>query len=151
MYKRIRIFLMVVTLCFFSLVGCSSEDASQIVNQTNTVEVENESANTKSTDWITEKETTQSSIDNVTEAIIEEVKEVLQTEAPAVKEIPEQRATEAQEVAQPNNSGGGKMVWIPNSGKKYHSSPSCSNMKNPSQVSIDTAISRGYTPCSKCY
>lgn len=42
-------------------------------------------------------------------------------------------------------------VWIPRSGKKYHSNPNCSKMKNPSEVSIDEAISRGYTPCKKCY
>lgn len=43
------------------------------------------------------------------------------------------------------------MVWIPQSGSKYHSKSSCSKMKNPSQISEETAISRGYTPCSKCY
>ncbi|MBP3313670.1 MAG: hypothetical protein J6K84_03315 [Oscillospiraceae bacterium] len=43
------------------------------------------------------------------------------------------------------------MVWIPKSGNKYHSSSSCSNMKNPSQVTEEDAIARNYTPCSKCY
>ena len=43
------------------------------------------------------------------------------------------------------------LVWIPKTGTKYHSSPSCSNMKNPSQVTEQTAKNRGYTPCSKCY
>ena len=47
-----------------------------------------------------------------------------------------------------NNS---TMVWIPKSGKKYHSNPSCSNMKNPSQVTQSEAVSMGKTPCSKCY
>ena len=42
------------------------------------------------------------------------------------------------------------MVWIPKTGKKYHSKSSCSNMKNPSHVSLSTAKSRGFTPCSKC-
>lgn len=49
--------------------------------------------------------------------------------------------------AQPQES----MVWIPKSGKKYHANSSCSNMKNPSQVTVSQAISAGYTPCSKCY
>lgn len=44
-----------------------------------------------------------------------------------------------------------QMVWIPKSGKKYHSNPSCSNMKNPTQVSVATALARGFTPCKKCY
>ena len=44
-----------------------------------------------------------------------------------------------------------QMVWIPQSGKKYHSHSSCSNMKNPSHVSLSKAESMGYTPCKKCY
>ena len=45
----------------------------------------------------------------------------------------------------------GSMVWIPQSGSKYHSNSGCSNMKNPSQISKSAAISRGYEPCKKCY
>lgn len=44
-----------------------------------------------------------------------------------------------------------QMVWIPRTGSKYHSNPNCSNMKNPSQVSKDQAVSMGYEPCKKCY
>ena len=36
-------------------------------------------------------------------------------------------------------------------GKKYHRKSSCSNMKNPSQISKSDAINRGYEPCKKCY
>lgn len=42
------------------------------------------------------------------------------------------------------------MVWIPKSGHKYHSISTCSNMKNPSQVTLSMAIDLGYTACSKC-
>lgn len=42
-------------------------------------------------------------------------------------------------------------VWIPRTGSKYHSNPNCSNMKNPSQVSLSQAQSWGYEPCKKCY
>lgn len=42
-------------------------------------------------------------------------------------------------------------VWIPRTGSKYHSRSLCSNMKSPSKVKKSEAISRGYTPCSKCY
>lgn len=45
----------------------------------------------------------------------------------------------------------GVMVWIPKTGSKYHSNPNCSNMKNPSQVTLDQAIAWGYEPCKKCY
>lgn len=50
-----------------------------------------------------------------------------------------------------DDSGSQEMVWIPKSGKKYHSDPSCSNMKNPSQVTKEEAEDRGYEPCKKCY
>ena len=45
----------------------------------------------------------------------------------------------------------GDYVWIPNSGTKYHSKPSCSGMKNPSKVTKEEAIQRGFEPCKKCY
>ena len=43
------------------------------------------------------------------------------------------------------------MVWVPKSGSKYHSSSTCSGMKNPSYVTLSEAISSGYTACSKCW
>lgn len=43
-----------------------------------------------------------------------------------------------------------KYVWIPRTGKKYHYSKSCSNMRNPSKITKSEAIKRGYTACSKC-
>jgi len=44
-----------------------------------------------------------------------------------------------------------RMVWIPtNGGKKYHSNSGCSGMKNPVQVTISEAISRGFDACKKC-
>ena len=46
----------------------------------------------------------------------------------------------------------GNLVWIPvNGGKKYHKKASCSNMKDPMQVTKETAIENGYGPCGKCY
>ena len=50
--------------------------------------------------------------------------------------------------SQSSNSG---MVWIPQSGSKYHSHSGCSDMKNPSQVTQSEAESMGYEPCKKCY
>lgn len=44
-----------------------------------------------------------------------------------------------------------QMVWISGSGKKYHSSSECSNMKSPRQISIEQAKNKGLGPCSKCY
>jgi len=50
-----------------------------------------------------------------------------------------------------NNQSGGSMVWIPNSGSKYHSYAGCSNMKNPKQVAKQDAENQGYEPCKKCW
>ena len=64
-----------------------------------------------------------------------------------------QATTQARtETPAPSPSGGdSEYVWIPQSGSKYHKYSTCSGMKNPRQVTKDEAISRGYTPCSKCY
>ena len=42
-------------------------------------------------------------------------------------------------------------VWVSKTGKKYHSSSDCSNMKNASQISKSQAISKGLSACSKCW
>ena len=53
---------------------------------------------------------------------------------------------------QNNNSvSSGDMVWIPNSGSKYHSRSGCSNMKNPRQVTKQEAINQGFDACKKCW
>lgn len=46
----------------------------------------------------------------------------------------------------------GNLVWVPtNGGKRYHSYSGCSNMKDPMQVTVETAIANGYTPCGRCH
>lgn len=42
------------------------------------------------------------------------------------------------------------LFWISKTGKRYHSKPDCSNMKNPLQVTINEAEIRDYTPCMRC-
>lgn len=44
-----------------------------------------------------------------------------------------------------------ELVWIPRSGKRYHSNPGCSGMKDPQEVPLSEAEAQGYTPCQKCY
>ena len=43
------------------------------------------------------------------------------------------------------------MVWIPKTGKKYHSHAGCSNMKDPREVTKEEAEERGFTACKKCW
>ena len=49
------------------------------------------------------------------------------------------------------NSAEQLMVWIPKTGRKYHSRAGCSNMKDPSQVTLEIALSLEYGKCSKCW
>lgn len=47
---------------------------------------------------------------------------------------------------------GDNLVWVPtNGGTKYHSNSGCSSMKEPIQVTVETAVANGYTPCGRCY
>lgn len=60
------------------------------------------------------------------------------------------------EIGTPEPGGGetttrGSGVWIPKSGSKYHSIPTCSGMKDPTQVTKEEAERRGYTPCKRCH
>ena len=140
MRGRTRCLLMVIIMSICMLVGCGTETA--------------ENATTKSvaqtTVSVSKDQTTQSvaNTEKVTkEKTTEAVTEKTEAAAPQVEE--KQQAVEEPVVS--NNSGSSTMVWIPKSGKKYHRSSSCSNMKNPSQVTLEKAQSLGYTPCSKCY
>ncbi len=53
-------------------------------------------------------------------------------------------------ITREENTVGGS-VWIPVSGKKYHTHSGCSGMKNPSEVSLEEAEALDFTPCSRCW
>lgn len=74
--------------------------------------------------------------------------------ARAEQEAAEQAAAHAQaeqEAAAQTNQPQEQMVWVSQSGSKYHSNSSCSNMKNPTQITISEAQNQGLEPCKKCY
>lgn len=140
MRGRTRCLLMVIIMSICMLVGCGTETAENATTK----------SVTQTTVSVSKEQTTQSvaKTEKVTkEKTTEAVTEKTEAAAPQVEE--KQQAVEEPVVS--NNSGSSTMVWIPKSGKKYHRSSSCSNMKNPSQVTIEKAQSLGYTPCSKCY
>lgn len=140
MRGRTRCLLMVIIMSICMLVGCGTETAENattksVAQTTVSVSKEQTTQRVANTEKVTKEKTT--------EAVTEKTEAV----APQVEE--KQQAVEEPVVS--NNSGSSTMVWIPKSGKKYHRSSSCSNMKNPSQVTLEKAQSLGYTPCSKCY
>ncbi len=74
---------------------------------------------------------------------------------------PENQISDVQTKAQDNNAQAetpsetptpnSDMVWIDDTGKKYHRRSSCSNMDAPYQVTLEQAISMGRDACKKCY
>ncbi len=55
-------------------------------------------------------------------------------------------------VTVPAPEQGENLVWIPtNGGTKYHTNAKCCNMKNPIQVTLETALANGFTPCKRCH
>lgn len=75
------------------------------------------------------------------------------TPSPSPSSSPIPSSTPAETVTQPadnNNVTQSVIVYITASGKKYHSNPNCSNMKNPIAVTLEEA-QKTRTPCSKCY
>ena len=140
MRGRTRCLLMVIIMSICMLVGCGTETAENattksVAQTTVSVSKEQTTQSVANTEKVTKEKTT------------EAVTEKTEAAAPQVEE--KQQAVEEPVVS--NNSGSSTMVRIPKSGKKYHRSSSCSNMKNPSQVTLEKAQSLGYTPCSKCY
>lgn len=72
----------------------------------------------------------------------------------AEKAAAEQAAAQAQaeqEAAAQTQQPQEQMVCVSQSGSKYHSNSSCSNMKNPTQITISEAQNQGLEPCKKCY
>lgn len=53
--------------------------------------------------------------------------------------------------SQTETSSSAVMVWIPQSGSRYHRNASCSGMNDPTQVTREEAEAMGYTPCKRCY
>ena len=81
----------------------------------------------------------------------EKEKQAAEAAAKALEEQKQAEAAQSNESTPNNAIPNTSTVYLPKSGKKYHSNPNCSNMKNPRAVSLEEAQSLGYEPCSKCY
>ncbi|MGG7164050.1 hypothetical protein [Clostridium ihumii] len=119
---------------------------SQIVEMDNQI--------TQNKNEVNKLETKKSQLDKIAREAAAEAEKIAKIEAEKLAKIEAEEATrvsqENQVESQPYivNNGG---VWISQTGKKYHSNPNCSNMKTPTQVSLEDAQSLGLTPCKKCY
>lgn len=123
--------------------GFGSDDnntstAAYVQEETTTAPLPTAKSTTKSTKAVTEFTTTEPyvSIADVTQAPETEAATEPETEPETEKTTAEKTTAE-------------KMVWIDDTGKKYHSKKSCSNMDAPYQVPLSEAERRGYTPCGR--
>lgn len=101
-------------------------------------------------DSVTSNSTTITVIDKEAEAerkAAEEEAQRLAEEEAQRKAEEEAAALAAQQTQEPQE----EMVWVSNSGGRYHSRPGCSGMENPTEVTISEAQSRGLTACQKCH
>lgn len=81
----------------------------------------------------------------------QEAAEQAAAEQAAAEQAAQEQAQQEEQASQEQQQPQEQMVWIPQSGSKYHSNSSCSGMNNPTQVTISEAQSMGYEPCKKCY
>lgn len=44
-----------------------------------------------------------------------------------------------------------RIVWVTKNGSEYHTDPSCGNMKDPAEITLEEAKDRGLSACAKCY
>lgn len=87
------------------------------------------------------------------EETVAPIQEIVEEQPAPVKEPasePEQSIQPGQELT-PNSDQEQIKVWIPESGTKYHSDPSCSGMINPTEVTLEEAISMGFEACKRCH
>ena len=150
MKKATSLFLAAI-LCLCCLSGCglelgSLEDVYNSVSEADDGLTEKSTAATSTAKTTTTERTTTTS---TTERTTTE-RTTTSTTTSTTKKVT--TTTKAVTTVQPDDDTGSvEMVWIPNSGKKYHSRSGCSNMKNPTQVTKQQAINMGYGPCKKCY
>ena len=129
-------------------------------NQNNSVNSGNTITNSTTTEPVTSETTTETTtVESTTEeSTTEEETTTKKAETTTKKETTTRKETTTKKVTTTKKETTTKVatnsnvsVWIPESGKKYHSKSSCSGMKNPSKVTKQEAIDLGYGPCSKCY
>ncbi|MDB2123714.1 hypothetical protein [Clostridium paraputrificum] len=126
MKKRV-VSIILFGLMLLTMVGCGNTDKKdESTNNTETAQVSNNEEKEKAEEPV--KENKQEEVKK--ETVIEPVKEEVDLQNTKIEDKKTQ------------------LVWITTNGKKYHLNKNCSNMKNPSQVSIDSV--GGRTPCSKC-
>ena len=54
--------------------------------------------------------------------------------------------------AEPSPTPEGDLVWVSvRGGVRYHKTPGCSRMQEARSLTVEEAVSQGYSPCNRCY
>lgn len=124
MAKKYIVFLLAVLLCAVMLTGCLEENVT-IANG----------------NLISDKTTVNEQDEDESNSTTSKKQESATPEETTSKK-PDKTPSDDEKVT---------MVWIPKTGSKYHSNSTCSNMKSPKQVTLETAKKQGYTACKRCH
>ncbi len=148
--KNGLIVLFAVGILLFSSACDASETDTFAITAT---DIETETEIQSDTKTVTETDITPESVlETETETDIE-TESVAQTETEMTteSETETESLSDSQTDTDTDTETEEEKVWIPASGKKYHSRSDCSGMKNPTEVTVDEAIDKGYEPCKRCY
>lgn len=169
MKKWFPLFLAFVMCLSLAACGVPQEEYDAVSEQLETITFERDQAIRKQNTLTTEKEALEKQVRSFEEelAVLKETNGTLQSkvdeltsELSAAKQKQEDTklATESSKNSSGSSGSSGSVtqtsggyVYIPRTGSKYHSTSTCSNMKNPSKVLKSRAIDMGYGQCKKCW
>lgn len=163
MTKKLATLLLVLCM-LVSLTACSLEEITSDVSS-QTLQIETSDVQTSIDDASSEiTDLDESSSSSKTSATQSAYSNTSSSKATASSKVTVSTSTSKNQTSNNTQSKGnsvtvpeksettGNLVWVPtNGGTKYHASSSCSNMKDPIQVSKETAENNGYEPCKRCY
>lgn len=146
--RKIKRILLIFLFCLY-LTSCAETPADMELFDpvTATDQIQDEVLSAQQTDTVPTMHITQTTSEATTEVTTEATTQP--TEETTAPTEPEPQTEPIANDPEPESEN---MVWIPTKGgKKYHAKATCSGMKGPEEVTKDEAISRGFTPCKKCY
>ncbi len=123
-----------------------SANEKTTVNEESTANEESSAEETTSEEATSEETASEEAISEETSSETEQTSEEEKTTNEEKTTSEEEKGTEA-ESGEQNET----LVWITESGGRYHKKSTCSGMKNPRQVTVEEAEKEGKTPCGKCY
>lgn len=151
-----------VVVVFCAVIGAIGNESEKIDEQASAVASTAQTMSAAKTD-LTEEASIQATSVQITSTQATTAVKATAAKTESTKAVTEKITTEKKTASQsteghgsvtvPNESESkGDLVWVPvNGGTKYHTKSSCSNMKEPMQVSLETAIENGYEPCKRCH